>query len=168
MVYDIKHDRCYRAHLVAAENMTKPGSNAYSSVVSLRTLRIAILLGELNRLRLMVGDVTSSYLKALTKELIFFKAAPEFMERAGHLMIIQKSLYGLRTSGKLWHDLLFDTLSDMGLKLSHANPDIWMRGADRCYKYVCLYKDDLTAIMVDPKSFFDERERRGFGLNGSE
>jgi hypothetical protein len=73
-----------------------------------------MLLGELNSLNLMVGDVTSTYLMAMTKELIFFKAGPEFMEKEGHLMIIWKLLYGLRTSGKSWHDLLFDTLRDMG------------------------------------------------------
>jgi hypothetical protein len=69
--------------------MTKPSCDAYSSVVSLRTLRLALLLGELNGLKMMVGDVTSAYLMALTKELIFFKAGPEFGLRAGHLMIIK-------------------------------------------------------------------------------
>jgi hypothetical protein len=42
MVYDVKHDGRYRARLVAAGNMTKPGCDAYSSVVSLRTLRLAL------------------------------------------------------------------------------------------------------------------------------
>jgi Reverse transcriptase (RNA-dependent DNA polymerase) len=122
MVYDVKHDGRYRARLVAAGNMTCPGCDAYSSVVSFRTLWLAMLLGELNSLKLM--DVTSAYLMAMTKELIFFKAGPEFMEKEGHLMIIRKSLYGLCTSGKSWHDLLFDTLSDMGFKPSYANQDI--------------------------------------------
>jgi hypothetical protein len=166
MVYDVKHDGRYRARLVATGNMTRPGSDAYSLVVSLRTLRLAMLLGELNGLKLMVGDITSAYLMALTQELIFFKAGPEFMEKAGHLMVVRKSLYGLRTSGKAWHDLLFDTLSDMGFKPSLADPDIWMRSNGRCYEYVCSYVDDLTAIMENPKAFFDELEQRGFGLKG--
>jgi Reverse transcriptase (RNA-dependent DNA polymerase) len=102
----------------------------------------------------------------VTKELIFFKAGPEFMEKEGHLMIIRKLLYGLRTSGKSWHDLLFDTLRDMGFKPSYANQDIWMRDVGHCYEYVCSYVDDLTAIMVDPQAFFDELKRHGFGLKG--
>jgi Reverse transcriptase (RNA-dependent DNA polymerase) len=125
---------------------------------------LALLLGELNGLKMMVGDVTSAYLMALTKELIFFKAGPEFGPRAGHLMIIKKSLYGLRTSGKSWHDLLFDTLMDMGFSPSKADPDIWMRDAGESYEYVCSYVDDLTAIMKEPKAFIDELEKRGFGL----
>jgi Reverse transcriptase (RNA-dependent DNA polymerase) len=107
--------------------MTKSnGSDSYSSVVSFRTLRLTMLLGELNALKIKVGDVTSAYLMALTKELIFFKAGPELGAKAGHLMVVRKALYGLRSSGKSWHDLLYDTLMDMGFKPSKADPDIWM------------------------------------------
>jgi Reverse transcriptase (RNA-dependent DNA polymerase) len=166
MIYDVKPDGRYRARFVAAGNMTRPGGDAYSSVVSFRTMRLAILLGEMNMMKMMVGDITSAYLMALTKELIFFKAGPEFMEKAGHLMIVRKALYGLRSSGKSWHDLLFDTLTDMGFKPSFADPDIWMRDNGRCYEYVCSYVDDLTAIMDEPEAFFDELKRRGFGLKG--
>jgi hypothetical protein len=49
--------------------------------------------------------------------------------------------------------LLYDTLLDMGFKPSKAD-------------YVCLYVDDLIAIMKHPKGFFEELERRGFGLKG--
>lgn len=161
MVYDVKHDGRYRARLVASGNMTKvEGTESYSLVVSLRTLRLAMLLGELNDLKLMVGDITSAYLLALTKELIFFKAGPEFLDKAGHLMVVHKAIYGLRGSGKAWHDLLYDTLNDMGFKPTKADPDIWIRDAGRCYEYVCSYVDDLTAILKEPESFFEESRFR--------
>jgi Reverse transcriptase (RNA-dependent DNA polymerase) len=163
VMYDVKHDGRQRARWVAVGNMTKPGSDAYSSVVSFRNLRLAMLLGELNELKMMVGDVTSAYLMVLTKELVSFKAGPEFGTRAGHLMIVRKSLYGLRASGKSRHDLLFDALKDMGFTPSFANPDIWMRDAESCYKYVCSYVDDLTANMHDPQALFDGLEKRSVG-----
>jgi hypothetical protein len=74
--------------------------------------------------------------------------------------------YRVRTSGKSWHDLLFDTLKDMGFTPSFADPDIWMRDAGSCYEYVCSYVDDLTAIMQDPQALFDELEKHGLGLKG--
>jgi hypothetical protein len=125
-----------------------------------------MLLGELNKLSLMVGDITSAYLMALTKELIFFKAGPEFGPKAGHLMVVRKAIYGLRGSGKAWHDLLHDTMLEMGFKPTKADLDIWIRDAGRCYEYVCSYVDDLTAILIDPKAFFDELKKRGYGLKG--
>jgi Reverse transcriptase (RNA-dependent DNA polymerase) len=167
MIYDVKHDGRMRSWFVAGGHMTKSnGSDSYSSVVSFRTLRLTMLLGELNALKLKVGDVTSAYLMALTKELIFFKAGPEFGAKAGHLMVVLKALYGLQSSGKSWHDLLFDTLLDMGFKPSKANPDIWMQDNGECYEYVCSYVDNLTAIMKEPQVFFNELEKRGFGLKG--
>ncbi len=44
-------------------------------------------------------DVGNAYLEAFTKEEVCFLAGPEFGEREGHMMIIIKALYGLRTSG---------------------------------------------------------------------
>jgi Reverse transcriptase (RNA-dependent DNA polymerase) len=167
MIYDAKHDGRQRAHFVAGGHTTNSdGSVSYSSVVSLQTLRLTLLLGELNRLIVKVGDVTSAYLMAFTKELIFFKAGPEFGAKARHLMVVLKALYGLQSSGKSWHDLLFDTLIKMGFKPSKADPDIWMRDNGECYEYLCSYVDDLTAIMKDPQAFFDELEKCGFGLKG--
>jgi uncharacterized membrane protein len=91
----VKHDGRLRARFVAGGHMTRAdGSDSYSSVVSLRTLRLAILLGELNNLKIMIGDITSAYLMAYTKEKIFFKAGPEFGAKTGHLMVVSKALYG--------------------------------------------------------------------------
>ena len=40
----------------------KPEESVYSSVASLRSLRIVIFLAELNQLELMQGDIGNAYL----------------------------------------------------------------------------------------------------------
>ena len=40
----------------------------------------------------------------VTKEKVVFIAGPEFGDREGHLMKVNKALYGLRTSGARWHE----------------------------------------------------------------
>ena len=68
MVYDVKMENFQRkARLVAGGHMTNPNSDSYSGVVSLRSLRICILLGELNGLNIGVGDVGNAYLEAETE-----------------------------------------------------------------------------------------------------
>ena len=62
----------------------------------------------------MVGDVSSAYLEAYTQEKVYFIAGPEFGPLQGHLMVIDRALYGLRMSGARWHDRLADVLRDMG------------------------------------------------------
>jgi hypothetical protein len=66
---NVKHNGRLQAWFVAGGHMTcADGTNSYSSVVLLRTLQLAILLGELNSLNIMIRDIMSAYLMAFTKE----------------------------------------------------------------------------------------------------
>jgi hypothetical protein len=155
-VYAVKHDLRHKARLVAGGHLTPtPEHGSYSGVVSLRSLRIALLIGEVNGLNLMVGDIGNAYLEAYTKEKVYFIAGKEFGPLEGHILIIKKALYGLRTSGARFHEKLADTLRDMGFKPTLADPDLWLRDAGDCYEYICVYVDDLMAIMKNPQAFFD-------------
>jgi hypothetical protein len=100
----VKHDLRHKARLVAGSHLTDPSTtdNTYSSVVSLRSMRSAIAATELNKLDIMVGDVSSAYLEAYTQEKVFFIAGHEFGPLEGHLLVIKRALYGLRTSGVRW------------------------------------------------------------------
>ena len=93
---------------------------------------------------------------AYTDEKVYIIAGPEFGELEGHLLIIVKALYGLRTSGARWHDRLSDCLRDMGFKPCKAEPDIWMRKKDNLWEYIGVYVDDLALAMKDAKSFIDQ------------
>ena len=135
--------------------MTPAGEdNSYSGVVSLKSMRLALLIGELNGLKPMVGDIGNAYLEAYTKEKVCFRAGPEFGPLQGHMMVISKALYGLRTSGARFHERLADTLRDLGFAPSYSDEDLWIRDAGDCYEYICVYVDDLMAIMKDPEEFF--------------
>jgi len=46
-------------------------------------------------------DIGNAYLRAKMIEKVCFIAEPEFKDREGHLLTIQKALYGLFTSGLL-------------------------------------------------------------------
>jgi hypothetical protein len=70
-----------------------PKDSVYSGVVTLRSLRLCMLLGELNGLDVDAADVGNAYLMAYTKEKLFIIAGPEFGDLQGCLLIIVKSLY---------------------------------------------------------------------------
>ena len=76
-------------------------------------MRLALLIGELNGLTPMAGDIGNTYLEAYTKEKVYFTAGPEFGALAGHTMVVVKAHYGLRTSGARFHEHLSDTLHDL-------------------------------------------------------
>ena len=115
-VYACKHNLCRRARLVAGEHMTPPVAHeAYSVVVSLQSLCITLFLGELNGLKLGIGDVGSAYLEAVTNKKVYIIAGPEFGDLAGHTLVIYKVLYGLCTSGARYHEKFAKTMRSMGL-----------------------------------------------------
>lgn len=157
LVFDVKESLKRKARMVAAGNLTDPPKDSvYSGVVSLRSLRLVTFLAELNDLKLMAADIGNAYLEAYTKEKVYVVAGPEFGELQGCLLIIDKALYGLRSSGARFHEKLADTLYDLGFFPSKADPDVWIRDAGDVYEYVCVYVDDIIAAMKDPGLFMSQ------------
>jgi hypothetical protein len=125
LVYDCKHDGRHKAWMVANGHLTDiPLESMYSSVVSLRGLRIITFLSELNDLELWATDIGNAYLEAFTMERNYIIAGPEFGQLEGHYLIIVKALYGLCTSGLHWHECFADCLHNEGFSPCKAEPDI--------------------------------------------
>jgi len=157
LVYDVKPSLKRKARLVANGNLTDtPIDSIYSSVVSLRGLKLTIFIAELNQLETWCTDVGNAYLEAYTAERVYIIAGPEFGDRAGHTLIISKALYGLKSSGKRWWERFSDILSDMGFYPSRAEDDIWMRDMDDHYEYIARYVDDMAIVSRQPKSIINQ------------
>ena len=111
LVFDVKHNGRHKARMVADGHLTDIAlESVYSGVVSLRGLRLLIFIAELNKLETWATDIGNAYLEAYTDEKVYIIAGPEFGKLEGHILIIQKALYGLRTSGVRWHERLADCL----------------------------------------------------------
>ena len=86
-----------------------------------------LVQSSLNNLELWGADIGSAYLEAYTHENLFIIAGPEFEELEGCILIFNKALYGLKSSGKRWAERFYDIIKDMGFTPSKADPCIWMR-----------------------------------------
>jgi hypothetical protein len=51
-------------------------------------MRIAITVGDINNLKIMVGDVSSAYLEAYMQGKVCFIVGPELGPCQGHLLVI--------------------------------------------------------------------------------
>jgi Reverse transcriptase (RNA-dependent DNA polymerase) len=107
-------------------------------------------------------------LEAYTSEKVYIIAGPEFKDHEGHILIISRALYGLRSSGARWHDRFADCIQELGFFPCKAEPDIWMRKKGNLYEYAAVYVDDLAIAMKDPKEFTDLLEQvHKFKLKGT-
>jgi hypothetical protein len=168
MVYDVKHDGRHKARLVAGGHLTDPNTESvYSGVVSLRGIRLIVFLAELNGLQLWGADVGNAYLEAKTKEKVHIVGGPEFGRLQGHTLLVDKALYGLRSSGLCWHQRFAEVLQSMGFTPSKAEADIWMRENNDLYEYIAVYVDDLLIAARDPNDIIQTlQEQHKFKLKG--
>ena len=145
----------------------EPMETVYSGVVSLRNLRLAMFLAELNNTEYGEQMFEMHIFKHLQK--ICIVGGPEFEEIQGHVLVMYKALYGTRSGGACWHDKLFDILHQMDFKPSRADPDMWMKSSKdgSHYEYIAVYVDDLAIWMKDPNSFCDRlKEKYKLKLKG--
>ena len=169
LVFAVKHDGRHKARLVAGGHLTDtPVDSVYSSVVSLRGIRMLTFLAEHNDMELWATDIGNAYLESFTKEKVYIKAGAEFGDREGHYLVIVKALYGLKSSGLRWHERFADVLRSMKFFPSRAEPDIWMRDMGDHYEYIAVYVDDLLIVSRKAQDLIDAfTKEHNFKLKGT-
>ena len=75
-------------------------------------------------------------------------------------MVVTCALYGLKTSGASWRNMLSGTIRDMGFTPTQADPDVYRRAAQKpdgtkYYELLLIYVNDILAISHDPKAIID-------------
>ena len=163
MVFDIKLDLTRKARLVAGGHLTDaPTSLTYSSVVSRDSIRMAFLIAALNGLEVMACDIGNAYLNAPCREKVWFLGGPEVgNEDRGKVCVMTRALYGLKSSGASWRITLMNTLYEMSLADTRADPCVLRRRARRAngeeyYELILVYVDDILLVSADPKPVLDE------------
>jgi Reverse transcriptase (RNA-dependent DNA polymerase) len=129
MVHDVKIDGCLKGQLVAAGNSTLEVSKeeVFASVVSMEAVHLGFILAQLNRLLVCAGNVGNAFLYGKTREKICIVAEPEFgHDFAGKWLIIDKALYGLKSSSARFHEHLSVKLRKLEFLPSKADPDLWI------------------------------------------
>ena len=103
LVIVCKYNGHDEAGLVAWGHLTPdPINSIYSGGVSTRSLRLSIFLAKFNNMKVWGADIGNAYLEATTKIKLYIVAGPEFEGLQGHILVIHKALYGLKSSGLRW------------------------------------------------------------------
>ena len=142
-----------------------PPEETYSGVVSMDTIRMAFVLSAMNNLEVCAADISTAFLYGKTREKVYIIAGKEFGEHAVKRMIVDKGLYGLKTSSARFHECLSAKLRKMGFTPSKADFDLWMRPQGDHYEYVATYVDDILAFSNNPMSIIEEI-RQDYVLKG--
>ena len=157
IVFDVKFDLRRKARLVAGGNWTEsPKEDIYSGVVGMDTIRMGFTVAAMNDLQVVAADIGNAFLYGKTKEKVYIIAGPEFGSDQGKRLIVDKGLYGLKTSAARFHEHLSAKLRRMGFKPTNADTDFWIRDCKDHYEYVATYVDDILAYSRDPMKIIEE------------
>jgi hypothetical protein len=149
MVFDVKYDLRHKTRIVAGGNWNvNDTEDIYSEVVKMDTVRIGFFLGEL------YGFSCCACVK------VYITAGPEFGSNL-HCknLIIDKSLYGLKTSAARFHEHLSESLLNLGFKKTKHEPDLWMVDKASHYEYLAAYVDDILIWIKDPMAVIKALEK---------
>ena len=163
IVYDVKFDGRLKARLVAGGHRSPevPREDVFSGVVSMEAVRIGFILARMNDLMVCAGDVGNAFLYGKTREKVYIIAGPEFgPELEGKRLIVDRSLYGLKTSAARFHEHLSAKLRNMGFRPSKADPDLWMRKCKNgTYEYIARFVNDVIAFSKDPMAIMNHLKK---------
>ena len=121
----------YKARLVAQGFSQRLGIDymeTYSPVVDAITFRYLINLAVHEKLEMRIMDVVTAYLYGSLDHNIFMKIPEAYKDSRETCSIkLQKSLYGLKQSGRMWYNRLSEYLLKKGYKNDPICPCIFIK-----------------------------------------
>ena len=111
-------------------------------------------------MKVWAADIGNAYLEATTKEKLYILAGPEFEELHGHILVIHKALYGLKSSGMRWSQRIRDTMLELNLTPCKADPCVWLRKMRDKYKYIAIHVDDLLIASQEPTAILQDLKQK--------
>ena len=120
MVFDVKMEDFRHARLVAESHMTKaPATITYASVVSSKTVRIALMV--------KLGDILNAYVQAPVTEKVWTILDPEIGKDAGKTEVIVRALYALKSTGATFKSHFARCIESLGYQSCKAKPDFLLK-----------------------------------------
>ena len=170
VIFDVKLGEGFRrkARFIGYGHKTEtPSSLTYSTVVSRDFVRIILMVAALNELDIQGADIENAYLTTPCREKVWIRGGIEFGDLEGQVLIVEKALYELKSSGAAFRAFLAETFDRMGFTSSVADPDVWIRPAvksdgEQYYEYIVCYVDDVLAVSVDATALMkDIKKKKG-------
>lgn len=142
-VFSVKSDGRFKARLVAQGFSQIYGVDyfdTYSPTLHMDSLRILLAVAAFNDWEVHQIDVKTAYLEGELTEDIFMRT-PEGLKNTSKFVKINKSLYGLKQSGKAWYEKLNEKLVLFDFQKSVSDPCIYIHTKKNIT--IGVYVDDL-------------------------
>ena len=140
----------YKARLVAQGFFQCPGfdfQETYASTLKWATLRAILAYAAIEDLEIESIDISSAFLNGEIDSEIYMQQPEGFVSPDGHKVCkLDKGLYGLKQSGRLWYKKLAATLVDMGFKILKSDSSVYILDNGSVRVILPVFVDDCTLV----------------------
>jgi hypothetical protein len=165
-VYRVKRDETgkivrYKARLVARGFLQVKGidfDESSSPVSMMASFRLFMAWAVLYSLNVIQGDIKTAYLNAELDRVIYMRFPEGYKGLPGHILRLQRSIYGCRQSGRQWFYTLAKVMRELGYVELDASGCFWQRanGPDLIH-IVLIYVDDFVSGYSDSAKWLHDQ-----------
>lgn len=153
-VFSLKKDQQgrivkFKARLVARGFSQRKGvdfEETFAPTVKYDSLRMALAIATAEDLEIHQVDVENAYLAADLEEEIFLDPPEGVQVPKGRVCRLQKGLYGLKQSARLWNKRITDVLVEEGFQQLSTDYSVLTKGGITKGLTVLVYVDDLLLL----------------------
>ena len=138
-------------------------TETFSPTARLNSVRMLMQVAVQHDLLLHQMDVKTAYLNADIDHEIYLMQPQGFEKEKNKVCLLNKSLYGLKQSGKLWNKTVHDFFTENDFVRSEIDHCIYMKKCSEYIVYILIWVDDIIIaasneeILSDTKSKLNTR-----------
>jgi len=146
----------YKARLVARGFTQIYGVDyfdTYSLVAQLTTIRYILAMATRHDWNINTFDFNGAYLNGELEEgeEIYMKQPPGCEDGTTTVKRLHKSLYGLKQAGRRWYETLCKALEDLGFRITHADPGLFLYNSGDDMLILAVHVDDCILTGNSPQ-----------------
>lgn len=96
-------------------------------------------------------DVTTAFLHGHLKETVYMEQPEGFIkkENEGKVLKLNRAIYGLKQSSRVWYKKVEEVLTNLGYKTSNFEPCVFIKNDNDSLTIIALYVDDFFIFSND-------------------
>ena len=163
-VYRVKHNadgsiERFKARVVAKGFNQRPGQDyfeTFASTMRQSTIRIVMALAAIEDMELRSVDISYAFTNSDIDVEIYMQQPPGFKQGGKEYVCrLNKSLYGLKQSPRLWGETLGKVLVDLGFKRTYSDASLYIYDRDNIKVIMPVFVDDITLASKSGKAIDD-------------